>query len=68
MPVSFFINPEVVSVNENATAESITSLMIQKNLKEVVVLGQSGELLGVLSKRDLIKGTKDSYKHLLKKS
>lgn len=66
-PVSNFMSCDVGIVDENASVESISSLMKQKNITQVVVSGCKGELIGVLSKRDLTRNIKDSYQHLLEK-
>ncbi len=66
-PVSKFMSCDIGIVDENASVEHISSLMKQKNITHVVVSGCNGELVGVLSKRDLTRNIKDSYQYLLEK-
>ncbi len=66
-PVSNFMSCDVGIVEEFASVDSISLLMKQKNLTQVVVAGSGGELVGVLSRRDLTRNIKDSYQNLLEK-
>lgn len=66
-PVSYFISRDICVVDENTSIDAVSALMKRQNIAKVAVSGSGGELIGVLSKRDLARNIKDGYQHLLEK-
>jgi len=62
-----YMNTDVLFVAENSYSDDILELMDAKNVNHVLVLGQNGEAIGALSKRDLIRNLKDNYQKVLEK-
>ena len=52
--VSWIMNPEVVAVRPDMLLTSLESLLVSQDLSRVPVIDKAGELVGVISKTDLI--------------
>ena len=53
-PVAWLMNREVVSVRPELSLRSLESLLISQDLSRVPVIDESGALMGVVSKTDLV--------------
>ncbi len=53
--VEDIMTAQVITVSENASVEEIASLMIEKNINRLPVLNAQGELVGIVSRQDLVK-------------
>ncbi len=49
------MSSKVVSINHDATVQALATLMIKKEVNPVPVLGSRGELVGVVSRSDLVR-------------
>jgi CBS domain-containing protein len=45
---------EVITINENATVEEAATLMVEKKIKRVPVLNDNQELVGIVSRKDIM--------------
>ncbi len=52
--VSWIMNPEVVSVRPDLSLRSLEALLILQDLSRVPVIDETGALMGVVSKTDLV--------------
>lgn len=45
---------EVITINENATVEEAATLMVEKKIKRLPVLNDNKELVGIISRKDIM--------------
>ena len=53
--VEDIMTAKVVSVREDTSVEEIATLMIEKKVNRLPVLNEGGELVGIVSRQDLVK-------------
>ena len=53
--VEDIMTAKVVSVREDTSVEEIATLMIEKKVNRLPVLNEVGELVGIVSRQDLVK-------------
>jgi len=55
LKISDVMSRKVVTVEEDTSLEEIASLMVQHNVNRVPVLGERGNLVGIVTRADIIK-------------
>lgn len=43
-----------VTISENATVDEAASMMWEKNIGSLIVLGESGDMVGIITERDML--------------
>jgi len=62
-----YMTADVLFVEENSYSDAILELMDERAVSHVLVVGKEGEVVGALSKRDLVRNLKDNYQKILEK-
>ncbi|MCU7786739.1 CBS domain-containing protein [Pyrobaculum sp. 3827-6] len=57
-PIEAFMSTGVVSVGEDADVDKAAELMIMHNIRHLVVVNKKGELVGMVSIRDVLRELK----------
>lgn len=59
-PIRDIMNSEVVTVNPDTSLMQVGSIMLVRGIHRVIVVGQQGQIIGIVTRRDI-------YKNIIKK-
>jgi len=64
-PTSELMSKPLITINQNSSIKEATDLMQQNNIRRLPVLDNKGELVGIITAKDILKSMMDLLKNLL---
>ncbi|MCS7171302.1 MAG: diguanylate cyclase, partial [Aquificaceae bacterium] len=66
-PVKFYMSSPVITVKEDTLVETAVKLMEEKGIRRLVVVGEEGKAVGVISNREIARNIHESYLKFLER-
>lgn len=62
MPVSEVMSKPLITVNPNTSVKDAVSLMEQKDIRRLPVIGEKGQMVGIITAKDIFKAVMKTFK------